>query len=101
MYDLALILQTFGAKVRARRQAKGLSQMDLATAAGLHRTYIADVECGRRNSSMGSIAKIAKALEISISDLCRGIECLSTPKGLRNNAGLATKELPRVKSSEP
>jgi transcriptional regulator with XRE-family HTH domain len=74
MYDLALILQTFGAKVRSLRQAKNLSQMDLARAAGLHRTYIADVERGGRNSSMASIAKIARALNISISELCRGIE---------------------------
>jgi transcriptional regulator with XRE-family HTH domain len=74
MYDLGLILQTFGAKVRLLRQSKGLSQMDLARAAGLHRTYIADVERGGRNSSMGSIAKIAWALGVSIADLCHGIE---------------------------
>jgi transcriptional regulator with XRE-family HTH domain len=74
MYDLSVILQAFGSKVRKRRQAKGFSQRDLAHVSGLHRTYIADVERGARNSSMGSIAKIAHALEISISDLCRGIE---------------------------
>ena len=74
MYDLSVILQAFGSKVRKRRQAKGFSQRDLAYASGLHRTYIADVERGARNSSMGSIARIANALQISISDLCRGIE---------------------------
>jgi transcriptional regulator with XRE-family HTH domain len=74
MYDLASILQAFGTKIRARRKAKKLSQMSLAKAAGLHRTYIADVERGARNASMGSIARIAGALEVSISELCRGIE---------------------------
>jgi transcriptional regulator with XRE-family HTH domain len=74
MYDLSVILQAFGSKVRKRRQAKGFSQRALAHASGLHRTYIADVERGARNSSMGSIARIAGALEITISDLCRGIE---------------------------
>ena len=74
MYDLVSILQTFGAKVRKCRQSKGLSQMDLARSAGLHRTYVADVERGARNCSMGSIARIAAALEVTISQLCRGIE---------------------------
>jgi len=74
MYDLTLILQAFGAKIRANRKAKRLSQTALARAAGLHRTYIADLERGARNVSMGSIVKIAEALDLSISDLCRDID---------------------------
>jgi transcriptional regulator with XRE-family HTH domain len=41
----------------------------LAERAGLHRTYIGDIERGARNLSLENIEKIAKALQISISEL--------------------------------
>src|ERR1022692_3145166 len=56
----------FGTAVRTRRKHLGISQEELAERAGLHRTYVADVERGARNLSLGSIEKLAHALEISI-----------------------------------
>lgn len=55
--------------VRACRKRLGLSQEKLAERAGLHRTYICDVERGVRNVSLESIEKLARALEVSISTL--------------------------------
>lgn len=52
-----------------RRYELDLSQEALAERAGLHRTYVADIERGGRNVSLGNIEKLAAALEISISDL--------------------------------
>jgi transcriptional regulator with XRE-family HTH domain len=46
----------------------------LGQRAHLHRTYLADVERGGRNVSIESLAKIAKALGVTISELCAGIE---------------------------
>ncbi len=59
----------FGNAVRERRVELQLSQEDFAEHAGLHRTYISDLERGRRNVSLENIEKLAKALNLSLSDL--------------------------------
>jgi transcriptional regulator with XRE-family HTH domain len=46
-----------------------MSQEALAERAGLHRTYVADIERGARNLALENIEKLAVALEISISEL--------------------------------
>ena len=63
------IKHQFGAGVQKRRNELGISQEALAERAGLHRTYIGDIERGSRNVSLQNIQKLADALEISISDL--------------------------------
>ena len=57
----------FGQAVRKRRHELQLSQEDLAIRAGLHRTYIADVERGKRNISLESINRLIIALELQFS----------------------------------
>jgi CheY-like chemotaxis protein/DNA-binding XRE family transcriptional regulator len=59
----------FARAVRQRRSTLGLSQEQLAERAGLHRTYISDIERGARNLSLENINKLAHALNISISSL--------------------------------
>jgi CheY-like chemotaxis protein len=59
----------FGVAVKKQRAALGISQEELADRAGLHRTYISDVERGTRNPSLQSIAKLAKALELTMATL--------------------------------
>jgi len=63
------IKNRFGAAVKRRRYEIGISQEALAERAGLHRTYVADIERGARNLALENIEKLAVALEISISDL--------------------------------
>jgi transcriptional regulator with XRE-family HTH domain len=59
----------FGERVRELRQAKGLSQEELAFKAGVHRTYLGGIERGERNPALKNIAAIAKALNVSLSEL--------------------------------
>lgn len=66
---MSLILQQFGSRVRHYRYKKELSQERLAELASLHRTYIGQIESGKRNIALLNIEKIAKALKISIKDL--------------------------------
>lgn len=59
----------FGREVRAWRNKLGFSQEELAERAGLHRTYISDIERGTRNVSLGSVERLARALNIPVPTL--------------------------------
>jgi CheY-like chemotaxis protein len=64
--DLKALL---GIAIRSARSHLGISQEELAHRAGLHRTYVSDVERGARNPSLESVEKLARALEFSVSML--------------------------------
>lgn len=65
------IYQIFGQKIKERRKELGLTQEELAKASGLHRTYIAGIEAGKRNISLKNLEKLAKALRVSPDDLLK------------------------------
>ena len=66
-------LKTFlGMAIKTQRASLGISQEELAHRAGLHRTYVSDLERGARNPSIESIEKLAGALQISVSNLFEG-----------------------------
>ena len=70
------IRRSFGLAVRGARQGQGLSQESLAELAGLHRTYVGDVERGERNVSLVNIERLSAALGVLPSDLLRRTEQL-------------------------
>lgn len=53
------------------RQARGLSQEELAFRVGVHRTYLGGIERGERNPALKNIAAIAKALGVDLPELFR------------------------------
>ena len=55
-----------GNAIKSTRSALGISQEELAARAGLHRTYVSDIERGARNPSLESVEKLAGALELSL-----------------------------------
>lgn len=63
----------FGQKVKELRIENGYSQEKFAEIADLDRTYIPSIESGKRNVSIQVIEKIAKAFNVSISDLFNGL----------------------------
>lgn len=67
-------LQAVGAAVRGRRLELGLSQEELGYRAKLDRTYVSGVERGVRNPTVGSLRRIADALETSASALFQTAE---------------------------
>jgi len=68
------IRKQFAVVVRERRQKLGLSQERFAELCGLHRTYVGAIERGERNVSILNIAKIAKALDVPLHVLFKGID---------------------------
>jgi len=63
------ILIKFGKKVREERTKLGLSQEELASRAGVHRTYIGMIERAEKNITLENIEKIAMALKIPLNKL--------------------------------
>ncbi len=62
--------------MRKARKAQGISQEGLADLAGLHRTYVGDVERGERNISLLNMSKIAEAMHIKLNVLVKDSENL-------------------------
>lgn len=67
------VLEQFGARVRALRTDRNLSQEALGFECNLSQTYISEVESGKRNISLRNIDAIARALQVSLADLFTGL----------------------------
>lgn len=68
------VLVAFGRAVRQLRLERGLSQERLAELAGLHRTYVADVERGTRNVGLRNVDRLASALGVDLPTLMASTE---------------------------
>ena len=71
--DQPTILSQVGANIQERRNKAGLTQRDLADLAGVDRAFLNQVEQGMRNPTVVVLAKLARALDITVSTLTRGI----------------------------
>ena len=65
---------TFGAALRAHREARLLTQEGLAELADLHTNYVSSVERGERNIGLHNIARLAYALDMPVSKLMSGLD---------------------------
>lgn len=71
---MATLPEQFGAVVRRRRLASGLSQEALAEAAGLHFTYISLLERGKRAPTIVVVKKLAAALGTTMTEMIAELE---------------------------
>jgi len=62
-----------GETIRTYRKRARFTQEKLAEKADLHHNFVGQVERGNMEISLGSMLKIAKALNIRVSDLVQGI----------------------------
>jgi transcriptional regulator with XRE-family HTH domain len=68
------MLVAMGKYIRQKRVSLGLSQEELATRAGLHRTYISDVERGIRNLTIGAAWFVAHGLGVDFKEMINALE---------------------------
>lgn len=55
--------------LRVWREYRGLTQMALATASGVNRVQIANIEAGSKSGSVATLRKLAVALGVTVDDL--------------------------------
>ena len=68
------LVARFPVVLREARTEKGFSQEELADHAGLHRTYISQIERGVKSPSLRSLAQITDALEMPLWVLMKRLE---------------------------
>ena len=66
---ISAVSKAFGAVLRERREAASLSQEGLAYESGIHRTYVSLIERGGRRPTLDIVFRLAKALNVSPSEL--------------------------------
>lgn len=95
----------FGARVRARREQNGFTQLDLATATNLTRPQVANMESGRTWPSVPTMLRVCAALEVDPGPFFRTPDCVTCndmpPPGFVCIDCGARKALPEVAPAPP
>jgi transcriptional regulator with XRE-family HTH domain len=78
-----LLAAEFGRRVRAAREATGMSQEALSEAVGVHRTLIGTIERGEVGPTLTTIVRIAEGLSVDPADLVRGLVTTAPQRPLR------------------
>ena len=63
----------FGARLRELRRERNLTQLRMANDFGIDRSFISDVERGRKSISLPMLEVIALGMKLSLSDLLHNI----------------------------
>jgi transcriptional regulator with XRE-family HTH domain len=67
-------VKAFGLIIRELRQSLNWSQEVLAEETGLDRTFISQLETGRKQPSLLTIFRLARSFQVESSDLLRQVE---------------------------
>ena len=64
---------TLGEKIRAAREARGLTQAELASRAHVAQAYLSYLEQDRREPSLSIAARLARELDLTLDDLASSV----------------------------
>ena len=67
------LLRRVGHRIRQLREQHGWTQVEMAEKVGLDRSFLADVERGKRNISVRNLYLIAKGFKKTLSQLLSGV----------------------------
>jgi transcriptional regulator with XRE-family HTH domain len=79
------LLALFGEQLKNFRKERGISQEELAFRAGLDRTYISGLECGKRNPTLKILVKLAVSLNMKPSELLMNLHSIAENLYAENN----------------
>lgn len=57
--------------LKATRTRRGMTQQELADAAGISREYLVRLEGARQDPTLGTLEKLAKALKVKVAELVK------------------------------
>ena len=72
------VLWQLGRRIAFLRKEKGLSQVDLAADADMAKSYLSELELGKRNPSVLVLSRIAAALGTTLEELFKGVVSIET-----------------------
>jgi transcriptional regulator with XRE-family HTH domain len=64
-------IEQLAVKLKRLRKRSGLSQEELAAAAGISRTYLARLETAKHDPTLSVIERLAKALKVKTTELLK------------------------------
>lgn len=67
------ITERFGERLRSLREKAGWTQVMMAEKVGIDRSYISDMERGKKNACLPTLEALAQAFGLSISQLLKGL----------------------------
>ena len=67
-------LAAFGRDVARCRAERGFFQEKLGEEADLECTFVSGIERGVRNPGIKTVLRVARALNVSVSNLCKGVD---------------------------
>jgi transcriptional regulator with XRE-family HTH domain len=67
------IREQFGERVRALRQARGWTQVEMADFLAMDRSYLSEIETGKKDPSLTMLKTLATGLKTTISKLTEGM----------------------------
>ncbi len=68
-----LVCIALGRRIRARRQSKGWTQVEMAVHLGISRNHLSDLERGKREIGLLMLQVIAKGLDTTMDRLLKGL----------------------------
>jgi transcriptional regulator with XRE-family HTH domain len=67
------IREQFGERIRALRQARGWTQVEMADFLAMDRSYLSEIETGKKDPSLTMLKTLATGLKTTISKLTEGM----------------------------
>lgn len=72
------VLWQLGRRIAFLRKEKGFSQVELAADADMAKSYLSELELGKRNASVLVLSRLAAALGTTLEELFKGVVSIET-----------------------